>query len=105
MKIGDVFIPEEKVQAALANKELNLNKRIIYSRIDNCHWSEEKALTTPRKTTFEKHRHLSKEDFAEARKNGIPKDVLRTRVRRYHWPLERAKTEPVRRKKRKGGLG
>ena len=105
MKIGDVFIPEEKVQAALANKELNLNKRIIYSRIDNCDWTEEQALNTPRKTTFKKHIQLTKEDYAEARKNGISKDVLRTRVHRYHWPLKRAKTEPTRRKKRKGDLG
>ena len=104
MKIGDVFIPDEKVQAALANKELNLNKRIIYSRIDSG-WDEEEALTTPRKCTFSKYQHLAKEDIAEARKNNIPGDVFRTRVRRYHWDIERAKTEPVRRKKRKGDLG
>ena len=99
MKIGDVFIPEEKVQAALANKELNLNKRIIYSRIDNIGWDIEKALTTPRQTTFSKHQEIKQEDIDEANKNGISGDVFKTRVRRYKWSVERAKTEPVRPKK------
>ena len=103
MKIGDVFIPEEKVQAALANKELNLNKRIIYSRIDNAGWDVEKALTTPRQNTFSKYQEINKEDLAEAEANGIPGDVFRTRVRRYKWSIERAKTEQVRPKKGKLG--
>ena len=43
-----------------------------------------------------------KKTFAEwYRLNGINRDTARTRVRRLGWPVERALTEPVRRKQKR----
>lgn len=38
---------------------------------------------------------VTKEDIAEAERNGISENTLRYRVSRYKWSVDRAKTEPV----------
>jgi hypothetical protein len=42
--------------------------------------------------------YITPEDYNEAEENGISKKVLNVRVYRHGWSLERAKSEPVRRR-------
>ena len=40
--------------------------------------------------------YIAPEEYAKAKRNGIPKPTLERRVWSYHWPKERATTERVR---------
>lgn len=43
---------------------------------------------------MDKNYYITPEEYSQAAKNGIPKNVLEERIRVYNWTKERALTEP-----------
>ena len=48
---------------------------------------------------FVNYYYITDEDYEEAQKNGINKDRLQARVLRLGWSINRAKTQPIMKKK------
>lgn len=74
-------------------KEIGIPRSTFYGR-RKAGWSKEKAMTTPPEQRNDRKKYIEL-----AAKNGINKRTFLTRVNRLGWDIEKAVTQPVRKKK------
>lgn len=94
--VGLITITAEQIEIAKSN---GLTRGIVYSRIsEEMEWPVHDAITTPVQKRAKKR--CTKADIQEAAANGICNSTFMTRLYDRDWPLERAKTEKPKVRKR-----